>query len=259
MSISNLELKKLYGLANGRCSICQNSVFNNNVHTGEIAHIIAKNTKGPRGTLPLSGNINGYENLILLCANHHTEVDRNPSYYTIDKLHNIKLEHENRIASFFKASQDRVNDIDFLDIFMQFVPFARLRGYVEHLPQSVKLELCTVGTMFEAHLIDNPHLYPLNDRDLQSYFASFINSYYELWSVVSGYTEVKGRYQVNFSKIDGRSDLLYMEKRYLLYEDTVVLSEKLEVLKSKFISSYLNLIEYIRNNYKEVNINSYKD
>ncbi|GIB53469.1 hypothetical protein VCSRO187_3560 [Vibrio cholerae] len=258
LSISNPELKKLYGLAAGRCSICKLNVFGNDVHIGEMAHIIAKKVKGPRGNVNLSGDRNGYDNLILLCANHHTEVDQNPDFYTIEKLHSIKAEHEASVASIFEVPMDRVNDINFLNIFMKFVPFTRLRYYVEHLPLSVKLELCTVGDMFEAHLKDNPHLYPLNDQNLQSYFSSFINSYDELWSVISGYTSVDGRQQANFSQADERF-YLHMEKRYLPYKATVALRDKLEVLNSRFISAYLDLIEYIRGNYKEVDMDAYRD
>ena len=258
MSISNPELKKLYGLAAGRCSICKINVFDNDVHIGEMAHIIAKKPKGARGKVNLSGDINGYDNLILLCANHHTEVDQNPGYYTVEKLVRIKDEHESSVTSLFEAPKDRVNDISFLNTFMQFVPFTRLRYYVEHLPRSVNLDLCTVGDMFEALLNDNPHLYPLNDKSLQSYFSSFISSYSNLWSVISGYTNVGGRQQAHFSQADERY-YLHMEKQYLPYEVTVSLSKQLEALNSKFISSYLELIEYIRSNYKEVDMNAYRD
>ncbi|MFM4776005.1 HNH endonuclease signature motif containing protein [Aeromonas veronii] len=258
MSISNPELKKLYGLAAGRCSICKINVFDNDVHIGEMAHIIAKKPKGTRGEVNIIGNINSYDNLILLCANHHTEVDQNPIFYTVDKLHRIKLEHENSVASLFETPKDRLNDIGFMNAFMKFVPFSRLRSYVEHLPRSVNLGLSTVGDMFDAILIDNPHLYPLNDQNLQYHFSSFINSYNILWSVIAGYSSVNGLQQANFSQADERY-YLHMERKYLPYEVTVALSRQLETLNSNFISSYLSLIEYIRYNYKEVDMNAYRD
>ena len=123
MSISNPELKKLYGLAAGRCSICKVNVFGSDVHIGEMAHIIAKKAKGARGDVNPLADRNGYGNLILLCANHHTEVDQNPDFYTVEKLHRIKAEHEASVASLFEAPMDRVNDIKFLNVFMKFVPF----------------------------------------------------------------------------------------------------------------------------------------
>lgn len=257
MSISNPEIKKLYGLAAGRCSICKINVFDNEVHIGEMAHIIAKSTSGARGNEKLASNRNSYENLILLCANHHTEVDQNPIYYTVERLHKIKSEHESNIASHFELPKERLNDISFLKLFMRFVPFTQLRYFTEHLPVSVNLQLCTVGDMFEAGRIDNPHLYPLNDHNLQTHFQSFIDSYYELWNIISGFSSVDGRQQANFSQADDRG-YLHMEKRYLPYEKTIELSKSLNIKNSNFIGAYSALIEFVRRNYKEVDLDSYE-
>lgn len=257
MSISHPEIKKLYGLAAGRCSICKMDVFGNDVHIGEMAHIIAKSLKGARGNEALSGGRNSYDNLILLCANHHTEVDQNPNFYTVEKLQSIKAEHEKTVASLFDTPKERDNDLSFLKIFMRFVPFTRLRYFVEHLPTSVKLELCSVGDMFEAHCKDNPHLYPLNDQNLQGYFDTFIRSYYDLWYVISGSTDVEGRQQSNFSQADERF-YLHMERKHLPYETVAELNDILNEKNSKFITAYMNLIDFIRGNYKEVDLNSYQ-
>lgn len=257
MSISNPEIKKLYGLAAGRCSICKIDVFDNDVHIGEMAHIIAKSSKGARGNEELSSGRNSYDNLILLCANHHTEVDQNPSFYTVDKLQSIKAEHEKTVASLFEAPKERENDLSFLKCFMQFVPFTRLRYFVEHLPTSVNLDLCSVGDMFDALCKGNPHLYPLNDQYLHRHFDSFIRSYYDLWSTISGYTDVEGRLQANFSQADERF-YLHMERKYLPYEKVVELNNILNEKNSKFIVAYMNLIDFIRSNYKEVDLNSYQ-
>lgn len=257
MSISNPEIKKLYGLAAGRCSICKIGVFDNDVHIGEMAHIIAKSSKGARGNEELSSGRNSYDNLILLCANHHTEVDKNPSVYSVDRLRSIKLEHENAVASVFNFPKEKENDLSFLKCFMQFVPFTRLPYFVEYLPTSVNLDLSTVGDMFDALCKDNPHLYPLNDQYLQVYFDSFIRSYYDLWSTIAGYTDVEGRPQANFSQADERF-YLHMEKKYLPYEKVEELINILEEKKSKFISEYMSLINFLRSNYKEVDLNSYR-
>ncbi len=257
MGITNPEIKKLYGLAAGRCSICKINVFDNKVHIGEMAHIIAKNLNGARGKEDLSINRNSYDNLILLCANHHTEVDQNPSYYTVEVLHRIKSEHENEVASLFESPKERENDISFLRLFMRFVPFTQLRYFTERLPFSVDLRLCTVGDMFNAHCIDNPHLYPLNDQNLQTQFQAFIENYYALWSVISGFTIVDGRQQTNFSQADLRGNL-HMEKRFLPYEEVTKLNRTIEERHSNFIHAYLMLIDFIRKNYREVDLNSYE-
>lgn len=257
MSISNPEIKKLYGLVAGRCSICRINVFDNEVHIGEMAHIIAKSENGTRGGENIFVDRNSYNNLILLCANHHLEVDQNPLLYTTSKLHEIKANHEKNISSFFESPRERNDDLTFLKIFMEFVPFTRLTYFVEHLPTFVQLDLCTVGDMFEAICKDNPHLYPLNDQDLQIRFDLFIKSYYDLWFVISGFTDVDGRLQANFSQADERF-ILHMERRYLPYDATVRLNNELEKTKLTFLDSYMNLIEFIRSNYREVNLNSYR-
>lgn len=257
MGISNPEIKKLYGLAAGRCSICQKNVFDNQVHIGEMAHIIAKSTSGARGNEKLSCYSNSYENLILLCANHHTEVDQNPKHYTVEFLHKCKSDHERTIASYFESPKDKMNDIVFIKLFMQNVPFTQIGFFIEHLPRSVNLKLSTVGDIFEAALVDNPHLYPLNDNNLHTHFQSFIESYYELWNIIAGFTLLNGREQANFSQADDRG-YLHMERSYLPYEKVTQLNESINMEKCNFKSAYLALIDFIRRNYKEVNLDSYK-
>ncbi|VVM46141.1 HNH endonuclease signature motif containing protein [Pseudomonas crudilactis] len=257
MTITNSEIKKLYGLAAGRCSICKLNVFLNDVHIGEMAHIIAKSTNGTRGGEELSHGRNSYENLILLCANHHTEVDQNPQRYPVNELNRIKSEHERVAASVFESPRERQNDVDFLSLFMRFVPFTRLRYFTDGLPISVSLNLCAVGDTFDALLIDNPHLYPLNDSGLQTRFDSFIKSYYALWSLIAGFTKVDGRHQAHFSQANDRGDL-HMEKRHLPYAEVVKLSKKINTRNHEFIAEHAGLIDFIRKNFKEVDLDSYE-
>src|SRR6266571_8070880 len=62
---------------------------------GEIAHIIAESPDGPRGDSPLSlTERNKYENLILLCNVHHQLIDDQPQTYTVERLQQMKQDHE---------------------------------------------------------------------------------------------------------------------------------------------------------------------
>jgi hypothetical protein len=62
---------------------------------GEMAHIIADKANGPRGDEAIEEqHLRSYDNLILLCANHHAEIDDDPATYTIEYLRNLKAEHE---------------------------------------------------------------------------------------------------------------------------------------------------------------------
>lgn len=89
----------------GRCEFrgCNQFLYENSL-TGtsgtfaEKAHIVAFKENGPRGnegTRP--EEINGIDNLMLLCARCHKEIDDNPSRYPRSLLEQHKREHEDRI------------------------------------------------------------------------------------------------------------------------------------------------------------------
>lgn len=104
MAISVTDVKKLWGLAAGRCSrpACNEDCikFINNEATvlGEMAHVIAKQPSGPRGVA--MGGDDTYENLILLCPNHHAEIDKAPEgSFTVEVLLDWKAKHEANISA----------------------------------------------------------------------------------------------------------------------------------------------------------------
>ncbi|MDF3341684.1 hypothetical protein P3H80_29980 [Mycolicibacterium septicum] len=61
------------------------------MHFAEAAHIIAASEIGPRGDGTVSAEDRGaWSNLLLLCANCHTLVDKSPATYPVDLLLNWK-------------------------------------------------------------------------------------------------------------------------------------------------------------------------
>jgi hypothetical protein len=52
----------------------------------EIAHIRSETRGGPRHDPNYTGDVNGPENLLLLCGKHHRPVDRHESVYSIEEL-----------------------------------------------------------------------------------------------------------------------------------------------------------------------------
>jgi hypothetical protein len=91
----------LWGRAAGRCSICRTVLVVDRTESdseaviGEMCHIVAESEDGPRGRSPLrSAQRNEYDNLILLCPNHHAEIDAQSEAFTIERLKSIKAEHE---------------------------------------------------------------------------------------------------------------------------------------------------------------------
>jgi hypothetical protein len=94
-------VKNLWGRAGGRCSICRielTSVEGEGV-LGEMAHIDARSADGPRANPDLDADtLDSYENLMLLCPNDHTTVDRAVEQWPVERLREVKREHELWIA-----------------------------------------------------------------------------------------------------------------------------------------------------------------
>jgi hypothetical protein len=118
MPISDSDTKLLWGRAAGICSnpTCRVDltallVKSGNYNIGEMAHIIARSQKGPRGTE--GGRLDTYDNLILLCPNCHSHIDKSPEgTYTGDQLKEWKRNHESAIRSQNRELIfDNVNDL----------------------------------------------------------------------------------------------------------------------------------------------------
>lgn len=107
MPIPEKDIKKLWGLAAGRCSRpgCEQECIrfldaNDPTVIGEMAHVIAKQPGGPRGQA--EGGADSYENLILLCPTHHTEIDKAPEgTFPAELIHQWKAAHEDRVRRSF--------------------------------------------------------------------------------------------------------------------------------------------------------------
>jgi len=107
MAVSEKDIKKLWGLAAGRCSRpgCEQECIRfldsaDPTVIGEMAHVIAKKPDGPRGQA--GGGEDTYENLILLCPTHHTEIDKAPDeVFPVVLIHEWKRTHEERVRNSF--------------------------------------------------------------------------------------------------------------------------------------------------------------
>lgn len=93
-------IKILYCLAAGCCCICKNGLTKEKIegghfNVGEIAHICAAEVGGPRYNASLDDEaVRGYDNLMLLCPSHHTEIDGDTARYPVEALKTIKGDHE---------------------------------------------------------------------------------------------------------------------------------------------------------------------
>ena len=109
MNIKKQEVAKLWGLSAGRCSYpgCDEECIKfigspDPTIIGEMAHVIAQSSKGPRGDK--TGGNNTYENLILLCPTHHTLVDKEPAgKFSAEMLLKWKKDHEAEMYRTFES------------------------------------------------------------------------------------------------------------------------------------------------------------
>lgn len=101
---------RLFADSGGYCqrTECPNRLFvdtgTKNIHVAEMAHIIAASRSGPRADVTATSAEKGsYENLILLCANCHTTIDKAPGDFPDDMIKGWKRKHIERINSLFGA------------------------------------------------------------------------------------------------------------------------------------------------------------
>lgn len=104
MTIHQSDVKILWAKAAGRCLMpdCRQILvaesethISGNVLFGENCHIVGESEDGPRGKSPLAiPERNRYPNLILLCRNHHGIIDKDPKSWPIERLHQVKSDHE---------------------------------------------------------------------------------------------------------------------------------------------------------------------
>ena len=111
MAISDKTRKVLWAKSGNRCSICKTELFSqkeepDKLNIGEECHIISSKVKGPRHKNGLE-NYDSYENLILLCRNHHKEIDELVDTFTEELLSYIKTNHENWVSETLNKSLEK--------------------------------------------------------------------------------------------------------------------------------------------------------
>jgi hypothetical protein len=114
MSIPTKELKALLQKSGNRCAFpnCPEVLLQESadaedpVILSKIAHIVAESLDGPRGRYPLPlEERNKESNLLVLCGKHHDIIDNQPHFYTVERLRQMKEDHE---ALIFAATGDAI-------------------------------------------------------------------------------------------------------------------------------------------------------
>lgn len=117
MQQGNLTINKkiiLMGLCGGRCEFrgCEKSLVEDMLtgkksNLSNYAHIIASSENGPRGDAVLSKRLcNDENNIMVLCRDHHKEIDDFPEIYTVEVLKSMKKEHEDYIKDLMRIKKE---------------------------------------------------------------------------------------------------------------------------------------------------------
>jgi hypothetical protein len=119
-SYADRDLKLLWGRAAARCSKCRCDLVapattaDRAAIVGEIAHIVANSDTGPRPDPTFPKELrNKYENLILLCPNDHTPVDKQDSSFTVEDLRQWKADHERWVT---ERTREAVPGVGFAEL-----------------------------------------------------------------------------------------------------------------------------------------------
>jgi hypothetical protein len=102
------DVKRLFALSSNRCAYpkCQCAIAEGTSLIGEICHIKADKPGGPRHDMSQTDEERqSFENLILMCANHHKVIDDDEESFTVELLLAIKSAHEKRSTLLPKSAE----------------------------------------------------------------------------------------------------------------------------------------------------------
>ena len=115
MKIRQSVREKLLIHSAGKCAKCGIDLLieGKSVSIGQVCHIISKQELGPRHQ-PNLEDYDCYDNLIFLCANCHKEIDTNVDEYTVERLKEMKVSHEKKVAE--KLKNEKYTVLHFLRV-----------------------------------------------------------------------------------------------------------------------------------------------
>ncbi|HEV2997484.1 MAG TPA: hypothetical protein VGX16_00130, partial [Solirubrobacteraceae bacterium] len=97
VAISSHTRKILWSFSGNACAHCDTQLVmtpsaadDRHAIIGRECHIVAQAPSGPRGMDGSRQDLDGYDNLILLCANCHAHVDGQPARFPPEKLCELK-------------------------------------------------------------------------------------------------------------------------------------------------------------------------
>lgn len=185
MAISDRTRKNLWAKSANRCSVCKTKLFSKKkdsteFNIGEECHIISSSKNGPRHKSNID-TYDSYDNLILLCRNHHREIDELTETYTEELLRYIKFNHEKWVQETLDNSIKPENKIK--PKFLTRIASGK--------------ELLNIISDSEGYRTDYDEVDNENDADFIGRVLQDIVDYGDLSGAVETYDKVKIGFQLN--------------------------------------------------------------
>ncbi len=172
-------IKKLFALCNNYCAQpgCHRRIINQNgTVDGEICHIRAASPGGPRYDPNQSDNERrAYDNLILLCRDHHAAIDMQPEIYTVDILEGMKHEHEKNVSR-SERSTDLHSAKLLINLFVSNQGPIETQNIAVNSPGAVQAKVVNIRSGKKAN-IKPPDGTIGSDQDASRYVAHLIKRY----------------------------------------------------------------------------------
>ncbi len=133
MPIKEKDKRIVFARCGNRCSfpgcdqiIASKGDSTNYTNTGELAHIKGDKEDSSRYDPNQSDKErNSPDNLILLCGTHHKMIDDQPDVYTVDKLTEMKYQHEEWVISQYSKSTNELTFAE-LEVIRKFIESSEL-------------------------------------------------------------------------------------------------------------------------------------
>lgn len=156
--VNTKTLKRLFALSSNNCTFqgCAKPMVDDSIGIvlGEVCHIKALNRRGLRyDENQTEEERHGFENLILLCREHHIRIDSDVFNYTVEKLQEIKKAHETKSTSPLDVDESILSQ--FLKDFHSLEHFEALRILLEHPHRNPNLWDFKQGVYYKNETLHN--------------------------------------------------------------------------------------------------------
>ena len=192
MPITVRDHKLLWARAGGICTLCKKHLTaeakgsDKDVVLGEEAHIVSEALNGPRYRPMPRNEVDAYTNLLLLCPSDHKVVDEQVTYYTEQRLHTLKREHEQWV-------KDRVSSA---------IPAIKIRDpnagkpvMLQRIDTGKELMNVVAHTLATHH--DNPEPHSIEEAELIGAFFQNTSDYIDIWDDIESSGHIQAEFEMS--------------------------------------------------------------